>query len=98
MTQLPATPRNDWPFFVGLALLGGVYVVLIVSMLLADLFYTTPGHLLAALGSADIQYATKLSLISCTISTLLSLWVAVPLGYLLSRTNFPGKVIIDTIL
>ena len=46
-------------------LLGSTYLVLIVAMLAADLFFTSPGHVLEALGSAEIQYAIKLSLISC---------------------------------
>jgi molybdate transport system permease protein len=92
------TSAPDWPFYLALALLGGAYVALIVAMLVADLAFTSPGHLLAALGSPEIRYAIKLSLISCSIATLLSLWVAVPLGYLLSRTRFPGQGLVDTLL
>lgn len=94
----PLRPPSDWPFFLCLSLLGGTYVFLIVAMLAADTFYTTPGHLLAALNTREIRYAIKLSLISCTITTVLSLWVAVPLGYLLSRVQFRGKTIVDTLL
>jgi molybdate transport system permease protein len=39
-----------------------------------------------------------LSLVSCTISTVLSLWVAIPIGYLMSRFNFRGKRWVDAIL
>ena len=85
-------------FYLCLALLGGTYVVLIVAMLVADLRYTAPGNLVEALSSAEIRYAIRLSLVSCTITTLLALWVAVPLGYLLARTSFPGKAAVDTIL
>ena len=85
-------------FYLCLALLGGTYVVLIVAMLVADLRYTAPGNLLEALASPEIRYAIRLSLVSCTITTLLALWVAVPLGYLLARTSFPGKAAVDTIL
>jgi molybdate transport system permease protein len=67
-------------------------------MLAADLFFTTPDHLVESLNKEQIRYAIKLSLISCTITTILSLWVAVPLGYLLSRANFRGKTVVDTIL
>ena len=88
----------DWVFYVSLALLGGAYLVLIVAMLVADLFFTTPGDLLEALGSPEIKYAIKLSLVSCTITAILSLWVAVPLGYLLARTQFWGKFLLDTLL
>lgn len=91
-------PRPDWPFVMGLSILSGVYIVLIVAMLVADLSFTTPNHLLRALGSPEIRYSIKLSLISCTLTTLLSLWVAVPTGYLMSRHRFPGKRIMDAIL
>src|SRR5581483_9284137 len=90
--------RSDWPFYLCLGLLGGVYLLLIVAMLAADLTFTSYGHLLEALASPEIKYAIRLSLISCTISTLLSLWVAVPLGYLLARTEFWGKEFVDTLL
>lgn len=94
----PPARRRDWPFFAGLAILSGVYVLLIVAMLLADLSFTTPDHLLRALASPEIRYSIKLSLISCTLTTLLSLWIAVPTGYLMSRHRFPGKRLMDAIL
>lgn len=90
--------NSDAGFLVCLALLGGTYLVLIVLMLVADLFFTTPGDVLNAFASPEIKFAIKLSLISCSITTLLSLWVAVPMGYLLARTNFWGKVLVDTLL
>lgn len=97
----PAVPRavgSDVPFIAALSVLGGSYLFLIVAMLAADLFYTTPGHLLRAFRSPEIRYAIQLSLISCSIATILSLWVAVPLGYVLARFEFPGKWLADAIL
>ena len=49
-------------------------------------------------GSPDIRYAIRLSLISCTLTAILSVWVAVPLGYLLSRYRFRGKWLLDALL
>jgi molybdate transport system permease protein len=83
---------------VGLGVLGGTYVLLIAGLLLADVSYTTPAHLWEALHSPDIRAAIKLSLISCTMTTILSLWVAVPLGYLMSRYRFRGKALLDVLL
>jgi molybdate transport system permease protein len=105
-TQAPTAPpaaetprvRSDVPFFAGLIVLGGVYVLLIVGMLLAKASFTSPGHLWAALGSEEIRYAIKLSLLSCSVTTILALWAAVPLGYLMSRFRFPGKTLLDAIL
>jgi len=90
--------RSDVPFYAAFSILGGTYVFLIVAMIIADLEFTTASHVLNALSSPEIRYAIKLSLISCTISTILSLWVGVPLGYLLSRVQFPGKGAVDAIL
>jgi molybdate transport system permease protein len=94
----PAGSLSDWPFFAALAILSGAYVLLIVGMLAADLSFTTPHHLLGALASPEIRYSIRLSLLSCTLTTLLSLWVAVPTGYLMSRHEFPGKRFMDAIL
>ncbi len=92
-------PRgSDRRFIAAMAVLGGTYVVLLVAMVAADLFYTTPGHLWRALGSPEIRYAIRLSLLSCTLTTLLSLWVAVPIGYLMSRFDFPGRSLLDALL
>lgn len=81
---------SDAPFWAALLVLGGVYIVLIVAMLLAQASFTSPGHLLRALDSPEIRYAIKLSLLSCSITTILSLWVAVPIGYLMSRWDDAG--------
>lgn len=93
-SRLPA----DWVFYLCLTLLGGSYLLLIVALVCADLTFTTPGDLLDALRSPEINYAIKLSLISCSITAILSLWVAVPMGYLLARTQFFGKAFVDVLL
>ena len=97
-----ATPgprgQSDAPFLIALCTLGGLYVLLIAGLLLADASFTTPAHLWEALRNREIRYAIKLSLVSCTITAILSVWVAVPLGYLLSRYHFRGKVLLDVLL
>ena len=91
-------PGSATPFLIGLAILGGSYVVIIVAMIAADFAYVDSESMLAALRSPAIQYSIVLSLLSCTLSTLFSLWVAVPLGYLTSRFDFPGKRFLDAVL
>jgi len=93
-------PRSDVPFYAGLGVLSGSYVLLIVAMLGADIFYAAGGweRAIGVFFEPDIRYATWLTLISCSITTILALWVAVPIGYLLSRFEFRGKVLADTIL
>jgi len=94
----PAPRRSDWPFWAGLWLLAAFYTLLIVAMLAADAAFTTPGQFWRALQSREIRYAIKLSLASSGLTTIFSLWVSVPIGYLLARVNFPGKALVDAIL
>lgn len=89
---------SDVPFLALMGGLGGSYILLILAMLAADIAFTSPAHFAAALSKPEIQFAIRLTLISCTISALLSIWVATPLGYLLSRFRFRGRWLIDTIL
>lgn len=97
-TQTKFKVRSDLPFILGLCLLGGFYVVMILLMVLADLHYTDASSLKQILGKREIQFSIKLSLISCTLSTLFSLWISVPIGYLMSRFQFRFKSVVDTIL
>src|SRR5262249_25500908 len=94
--------RSDVPFYLGFSVLGGTYVVLIVAFLFADVhymvFHSSPAEMWKALSTPEIRYSTWLSLSSCFITTILCLWVAVPLGYLLSRTRFRGKAIVDAVV
>ncbi len=104
-------------FYACMIVIGGTYVLLIVSMLLADAWYVvektavaaskspepwktalTENPISVALADPKIQYSIRLSLLSCTLSAVLSVIVAVPIGYLLSRHNFPGKRLLDAVL
>ena len=53
---------------------------------------------LQALRQPEIQYSVKLTLISCLFTAILSILVAVPVGYLLSRHQFRGKAFLDAVL
>ena len=90
--------RSDRVFVLCLAILGGTYILLLLATVLADVFYTTPGHLWRALQSPEIRHAIRLSLLSCSLTTLLSLWVAVPIGYLMTRIRFRGQSVVDAVL
>ena len=104
-------------FFGCMIVIGGTYILLIVSMLLADAWYVVEKTSVVASESAEpwkamvfenpiavaladrkIRYSVWLSLVSCTLAAVLSVIVAVPIGYLLSRHNFPGKRLLDAVL
>lgn len=90
--------RSDAPFLALMISIGLAYVLLIVGMLVADVFYTSPEKLLEAATDPRMRYSAALSLITCTASGILSVWVAVPIGYLMSRFRFRGKALLDAIL
>ncbi len=73
-------------------------MVMILLMVLADFAYTDLESLKRTLSEPEIQYSLKLSLLSCTLSTLMSLVVAVPIGYIMSRFTFRGQSVVDAIL
>ena len=89
---------SDLPFFIIMGIVGSTYIFLILALIMADMTFTTPGHIFKAIMSKEIQYAIKLSLISCTISMLLSLLVAIPIGYFMAFYEFKGKRMLDAIL
>src|ERR1700749_4231887 len=95
--MMPSASRVS-PFWCGLTLVTGLYLVFLLALLGATAFYTTPHHLWAALGSREIRFSIGLSLVSCTTSALLALLPSIPGGYLLGRGRFPGKPLLDAML
>lgn len=98
----PRPPRarggSDRGFLAALWVIGSLYLVLVVAMLAADAAYTSPWHLWQSLQSREIRYAIRLSLLSCSLTAILSLWVAIPIGYVMARQDFRGKSVLDALL
>jgi len=84
--------------WLGLALVTAAYLALVLGMLAATATHSPPGRLFEALASREIRHAIQLTLITSTLSALLSLGFAVPIGYLLARGEFRGKPILDAAL
>ncbi len=88
---MSSSARRFSPFWVSLGVVAGLYLFFLVAMLVATASYSSPDKLVEALGKREIQHSIVLSLITCTVTALLSLLLAVPVGYLLARARFPGK-------
>ncbi len=88
----------DGLFLTGLSTLLGSYIALIAAILVALGAFTSPAYVIAAAQSEEVRFALRLSLLSCTLTTLLALWVAIPAGYVLSRCSFPGRNLLDAML
>ncbi len=81
--------------------MGGIsasFVVLIVLLLAADVLFTSSQDFADALGKPEIRAAFWLTMLTCTVAAIMSVFVATPLGYLLARFEFPGRRIIDVLV
>ena len=70
IVSLGRDPNARFWFLVSLATAG--YVLFIVAMLVATAVHSTPGDLLSALQSKEIQHSIYLSLLTCSLTALLS--------------------------
>jgi molybdate transport system permease protein len=77
-----------------LALLALFFVIIVISLLT----YTDWGTIWDALLSPETLFAIKLSLVTATITTLLAVAIAVPVAYAISKNNFFGKSLVDSLL
>jgi molybdate transport system permease protein len=95
-SRVAGTPGFGVPAFLFLpALLGLVFLVLP----LVGLLVRTPWrHLTQELAGADVTAALRLSLLSATLATALSLVLGVPLAWVLARVSFPGRRVVRALV
>ncbi|GAB4406218.1 MAG: ABC transporter permease subunit [Thermodesulfovibrionales bacterium] len=85
--------------FKRLSIFFAVLVFALYAGLILSLFYFYKGSLFVeTLLSERTLFSIKISIIAATIATLLAIVLAVPSAYALSRFDFKGRHIIDTIL
>lgn len=77
-----------------LGLLVGFYLILITYTYLQF----TPSSLPRLLVAPEIVHAILLSVVCATAAMVLALLFSIPASYVLSRKNFPGKMLVDTLL
>ncbi len=85
--------------FKRLTVLFSISVFIIYLLLILSLFYFFKGSLFwETLSSDRTIFSIKISIAAATISTILSIFLAIPSAYALSRYDFKGKMFIDTML
>ena len=95
---IPDGKLRDRLFFGTFGGIMAFYVGLIVLLVIAVGTVATPDDIKQTLADPNIRASIRLSFISCTLAALLSVLVAIPTGYILSRFRFPGRELIDAIL
>ncbi|HSM15475.1 MAG TPA: ABC transporter permease [Gemmatimonadales bacterium] len=78
--------------------LGAVLVLFIVGPLLRLLFRASPAGLLAAFQDPELGQSIALTLFTATTATAIGIVLGVPLAYLLARTRFPGRRLLQGII
>lgn len=71
--------------------------VFIMSNILMIFFKGAP-HILEVISSEETRFSMKMSISTATISTLITMFFAVPSGYILERRDFLGKNIVSAVL
>jgi len=74
-----------------LAAVTGTYALFLLAMLAATAVYSKPHELIEALAAREIRHSIALSLVTCTVTALLSVALAVPAGYFLLGRIFRGR-------
>jgi molybdate transport system permease protein len=88
--------RNAFWIASGAALFG--YAILLAGILFATGSSASLEMISKALATREIQHSITTSLLTCTLATILAMWVAAPSAYLLSRCRFRGKVALELLL
>ena len=83
-----------WATTSALALLVLFIIIIVVSLLT----YTDWSNIGSTLISAETLFAIKLSLVTATITTILAIAIAVPVAYAISKNDFFGKSLVDSLL
>ncbi|AKH96778.1 ABC transporter permease [Halanaeroarchaeum sulfurireducens] len=79
------------------ALLGAVLLAYLLYPFVS--FFTwTDGLELAAFTDPNVLSAVKYSVLTAPVSTLVATVFGVPLAYVLARTSFPGKLLVDALI
>lgn len=91
--------RLQSPFFLaGIWAVVGYFVLGWLALFAADIGYTTWPAVQEVLGAKEIRAALWLSVWTTSVTVLLGLAFAIPMGYALSRFRFRGHVLVDSIV
>ncbi|MCS3918845.1 ABC transporter permease [Fervidibacter sacchari] len=87
--------RLFWLWSVGVLV---AYIGAILLVAIACVIYAGVGNITAAILSEELRFSTKLSVLTATVSTILSLIVGIPAAYALAQYRGRFKALVDTLL
>src|SRR5438128_2893563 len=89
---------SRWPTRVLVGMLAGGFFLFLGIPLAALLIHEPPASLWASMQRPEVLQALQLSIITTGISTLLTVLFGLPVAYVLARTHFPGRKLLETLV
>ncbi len=75
-----------------------VFVAFVLLLIIADILYIDSKAVWTVLTSRFIRHALWMSIWTSIMTVLLSLIFAIPIGFILSRFRFRGRLLVDTVV
>lgn len=97
-TRFPISGWQSTLFAAVTLLFVAVFVVFILGLILADIFYIDREAIMTVLTAPFVRQSLWISVWTSCTTTAISLLFAIPMGYALSRFRFPGRFLADTIV
>jgi molybdate transport system permease protein len=89
---------SRWPARILVGLLAGIFFLFIGIPLVALLFRESPALVWSEMLQPDVFQALQLSLLTTTLSALAAVLFGLPVAYVLARTDFPGRKLLETLV
>ncbi len=93
----PPSSRRGVAFILLTVFLAIAFTLFVAIPILALLLYVPPAALLASLSDPVVTDAIRLSLITSTVSTVIVIAFGTPLAFLNTRTDYPGRNLVETL-
>lgn len=91
-------PHARWLTGLAVAILAGAFLLFLGMPLAALLLREPPELLWQALRQPEVLQALQLSIVTTSVSTLLALLFGIPVAYVLARTRFPGRRLLEILV
>ena len=89
---------SRWPARILVGFLAGIFFLFIGIPLVSLLFRESPALVWSEMLQPDVFQALQLSLLTTTLSALVAVLFGLPVAYVLARTNFPGRKLLETLV
>ena len=89
---------SDKLFVVVVVISTAFFVLFFLGILISMAWYTDLETLTSTLLSEEMSFSISLSLLTATIAVIFCTIISIPTAYMLSRMDFPGKNLVDTLL